>query len=166
MPDKKLNLPSEIIKNAGKAGASQALPVVDTGIQAASKIAQAKNEANAKVEVAKLQVWKEAFAATRGLFKVFESHNQLQSTRAEWEGRVRVAETAVKEAETNLLIAREQNKSQLEALGQSREKLTLLSSLFNDVMKEIKDGNLSDDAKKEARQYLLELSDKIVHLKK
>ena len=166
MPEKKLNLPSEIAKNAGMAAVSPAVPIVDTGIQAASEIAQAKIEANAKVEVAKLQVWQEAIAATRGLFKVFESYNELQSTRAEWEGRINVAETTLKKAETDLQTAQEENKPRLEELNQSREALTRLLSLFDDVMKEIKNANLSDEVKIEARQYLLQLSDKIVQLKK
>lgn len=166
MPDKKLKLPAEIAKNAGMAAISPALPVVDTGIRATSEIAQAKIEANAKVEVAKLQVWKEAIAATRGCLKVLESYNELQSTRSEWEGRVRVAETAAKEAETNLLIAREQNKPQLEALEQSRKEQERLLSLFDEIMKRVTNADLSDDIKKEALQHLLNLSDKIVQLKK
>ena len=166
MSDKKLNLPAEIAKNAGMASVSPALPVVDTGIRAGSEIAQAKIEANAKVEVAKLQVYKEAIVSFQAICDVFKSHKEFQKTREEWEGRIRVAEIDVQKAEVNLQATREQNKLKKEELAQSREKLTRLLSLFDDVMEEAKAPDLPDDAKKEVRQYLLQLSDQIVQLKK
>lgn len=166
MPDKKLKLPAEIAKNVGMAAVSPALPVVDTGIQATREIVQAKIEANAKVEVAKLQVWKEAIAATKGFFKVLESHKELQATQEEWKGRIVVAENSVKKAEIDLQAAQEHNKLQMEELNLSREALVPLLSLFDDGMKVIKDANLSDDVKNEARQHLLQLAELIVQSKK
>lgn len=157
MSDKKLNLPAEIAKNVAMAAASPALPVVDTGIRVASEITQAKIEANAKVEIAKLQVYKEAIIAAQAICDVFKSHTEFQKTCKEWEGRIRVAEIDVQKAEADLQATREQNKPKMEELAQSREKLTRLLSLFDDVMEE---------AKKEVRQYLLQLSDQIVQLKK
>ena len=130
------------------------------------KTRRAKIDADAKVEVAKLQVLQEAIAATKGFFKVIESHKELQATQAEWKGRIIVAENSVKKAEIDLQAAQEHNKLQMEELNLSREALAPLLSLFDDGMKVIKDANLSDDAKNEARQYLLQLAELIVQLKK
>ena len=164
MSDKKLNLPAEIAKNAGLAAVSPALPVVDTAVNSAGKIAQAKIEANAKVEVAKLQVWKEAIAATSAFFSVIKSHKELQKACAEWEVHVRKAEAAIKEAEVNLQVAQEQNKPRMEELELSRKELTPLLSLFDEIMKKVKDADLSDEVREEALQHLFPLSDKIVQL--
>ena len=166
MSDKKLNLPAEVAKNAGMAAVSPALPVVDTGIRAASEVTQAKIEANAKVEVAKLQVYKEAIVTIQAVCDVFKSHKELQSTYVEWEGRIRAAEIDVQKAEANLQATREQNKPKMEELAQSREALMRLLSLFDDVMEKAKAPDLPDDDKKEVHQYLLQLSDKIVQLRK
>ncbi len=166
MSDKKLNLPAEVAKNAGMAAVSPALPVVDTGIRAASEITQAKIEANAKVEVAKLQVYKEAIVAIQSVCDVFKSHKELQATYVEWEGRIRVAEIDVQKAEANLQAIQEQNKPKMEELAQSGEVLKRLLSLFDDFMGKAKAPDLPDDDKKEVHQYLLQLSDKIVQLKK
>ena len=164
MSDKKLNLPAEIAKNAGLASVSPALPVVDTGIRAASEVTQAKIEANAKIEVAKLQVWKEAIAATNAFLGVLKSHKELQKTCKEWEERVRVAEAAIKEAEVNLQVAREQNKPRMEELELARKELTPLLSLFDEIMKKVKDADLSDEVREEALQHLFPLSEQIVQL--
>ena len=166
MSDKKLNLPAEIANSAAMAAASPALPVVDTGIRAGSEIAQAKIEANAKVEVAKLQVYKEAIVSIQAICDVFKSHKKFQKTCVEWEGRIKVAEIDVQKAEADLQATREQNKPKMEELAQSREKLTRLLSLFDDIMEEAKTPDLPDGDKKELRQYLLKLSDQIVQLKK
>ncbi len=140
MFDKKLNLPAEIAKNAGMAAT--------------------------KVEVAKLQVCKEAIVAIQSVCDVFKSHKELQKTCVEWEGRIRAAEIDVQKAEANLQDTREQNKPKMEELAQSREALMRLLSLFDDVMEKAKAPDLPDDDKKEVHQYLLQLSDKIVQLKK
>ena len=166
MSNKKLNLPAEVAKNAGMATVSPALPVVDTGIRAASEITQAKIEANAKVEVAKLQVCKEAIVTIQSFCDVFKSHKELQKTCVEWEGRIREAEIDVQKAEANLQAIREQNKPKMEELAQSGEVLKRLLSLFDDFMEKAKAPDLPDDDKKEVHQYLLQLSDKIVQLKK
>ena len=138
MSNKKLNLPAETTVSLG-------LP---------------------KVEVAKLQVYKEAMVTVQAICGVLKSHKELQSTCVEWEGRIRVAESDVQKAEANLQATREQNKSKMEELEQSREALMRLLSLFDDVMEKAKAPDLPDYDKKALRQYLLQLADKIVQLKK
>ena len=163
MSDDKLKLPTEIIPAPGENGKRA---VSDEIREQLLKNERAGIDASAKVDVAKLQVAKEAIVATRAFFEVLKSYNELQSTRTEWEGRVDVAATAVQKAEVELQQTQEQNKSRMEELKQSGEAMERLLSLFDDVMKEVTDADLSDDLKKESRQFLLQLSDRIVQLKK
>jgi cellobiose-specific phosphotransferase system component IIA len=94
----------------------------------------------------------------------FRSHNELQSVREEWEGRIKVAEIAVKKAEADLKAAQEQNKPLMEKLDQSRKALTSLLLVFDGFYKQVMDADLSEDVRKEARQSLLQLSDQIVQI--
>ena len=163
MSDKKMKLPNDLVKTPGTVGDS---PVSDGERTEVLKTQRAGIDASAKVEVARLQVAKEAIVATKAFFEMLKSHNELQSTCAEWEGRVNAAETAVKKAEVDLQTAQEQNKPRMDELEQSREAQKRLLSLFDEVMKQVTDGDLGEEVRKEARQYLLQLSDRIVQLKK
>ncbi|MBK6847125.1 MAG: hypothetical protein IPG96_06120 [Proteobacteria bacterium] len=163
MADDKLKLPTGITTVPASTGDIQ---VSDRVRSEMLKTQRAGIEGAAKVEVARLQVAQEAIAATRALFEVFKSHNELQATRAEWEGRVSAAEAAVRKAAVDLETAQEQNKPRLEELDQSREVQQRLLALFDEVMKQATHADLSEETKKEARQYLLQLSDRIVQLRK
>lgn len=159
----KLKLPTSITKS----GVPNIEPPVSDGLSTEMlKIQRAGIDASAKVEVAKLQVAKGAIAATKAFFDVLKSHNELQATRAEWEGRITEAETAMQKAEVDLKTAQENNKPKMEELQQSREVQTRLLSLFDEVMKQVTDADLGEEMRKEVRQYLLQLSDRIVQLKK
>lgn len=130
-----------------------------------SRVEVTKLESQAKIEVAKLQVAKEAIVATQSFFEVLKSHKVLQATRVEWEGKVQTAKTSVRKAEVDLETARENNKPKMEELEQSRAVLSRLLLLFDEVMREVSDADLSNEVRKESRQYLLKLSDHIVQLK-
>jgi hypothetical protein len=163
MSNNKLKLPTSITKS----GASDTAPPVSDGVRTEIlKTQRVGIRASAKVEVARLQVAKEIIAATKAFFDVLKSHNELQATRAEWEGRVTEAEAAVQKAQVDLKTAQEHNKPRMEELEQSGNALSRLLLLFDEVMKEVKDANLSEEMRKEAKQYLLELSERIVQLKK
>lgn len=163
MSDDKLKLPTSTTKSSAPATES---PLSDDVKTEMLKSQRAGIDASAKVEVARLQVAKEAIAATKTFFDVLKSHNELQATRAEWEGRVTEVETAVKKAQVDLGTAQESNKPRMEELQQSREAQNRMLSLFDEVMKQLMDANLSEEVRKEARQFLLQLSDRIVQLKK
>jgi hypothetical protein len=163
LTDYKLKLPTRITKSGAPNTGS---PVSDGTQTEMLKTKRAGIDASAKVEVARLEVAKEAIAATKAFFDVMKSHNELQATRAEWEGRVTEAETAVQKAHVDLETAQETNKPKMEELQQSREAQTRLLSLFDEVMKQVTDADLGEEVRKEARQYLLQLSDRIVQLKK
>ena len=116
-------------------------------------------------EVAQLGVMREAIAVTKDFFAVLRSHNELEATHAEWDGRVRAAETAVRKAETDLEIEREKNQPRLEELQQAKEARSRLLLLFDSVMQELTSANLSEESESQRREYLLQLSAHIVKLK-
>ena len=130
------------------------------------KTQRAGIEGAAKAELARLQAAQEAIVSVRAVFEVFKSHHNLQATRVEWEGRVNAAEVAVRKAALDLETAQEQNRPRMEELEQSRKIQQRLLALFDDVMKQATSSELSQETKKEARQYLLQLSDRIVQLRK
>lgn len=162
MANAKLTLP---INQGAASSASEGNPFSDRDRGELLKTQRATIEGTTKVAVGKLQVAQEAISAVRALFEIFKSHNELKATRAEWEGRVTVAENAVKKAKVDLEIAEVQGKQRREELDQSREALKRLLGLFDDVMKEAISVDLSEETKKEARRYLLQLSDYIVRLR-
>ena len=130
------------------------------------KTQRAAIEADAKVEVGRLQVAKEAISAVRSICEVFKSYNELESTRVEWEGRVIAAETGLRKAQVDLEKAREKNMLRKEELRQTDEALSRVLELFDEVLVETRNPELSEESKREARKYLLELSAHIVKLKK
>tara|TARA_R100000789_G_C3001305_1_gene148885 strand:+ start:241 stop:732 length:492 start_codon:yes stop_codon:yes gene_type:complete len=123
-------------------------------------------ESSAKVEVARLQVAKEAIEAVKGVFEVIKSHNQFKSTVVEWQGRVAQAETEVRKAEINLQEARENNHSKIEELAQSRDSLSRVLELFDFTMEELKRLDCSKEDQAILRRELLNISDQLVKLKK
>lgn len=167
MANNKLNLPSIVPGEALITTAVEAKKeVVTTLATQLGQTQRARMETQAKVEVAKLGVAKEAIGAVKSLFEVLKSHNELQATRAEWDGRVAAAEAEVAKAEVNLSAQREKNATKLEELRQDQQVLERLLGLFDDVMGEVTHTQLSEEAKAESRKYLLDLSEKLVQLKR
>ena len=158
MPNDKLKLPTSL---------PQKSPQVSEVVQAEIlKTQRADIDAGSKVEIARLQVAKEAITATKTFFQVLKSRNELETTRIKWEGRVSVAETAVKQAEVELETVREKSRLGMEELQQAKEVQDRLLGLFDDVMRELASANLDEEGKAKRRQYLLQLSDHIVKLKR
>ena len=122
-------------------------------------------KANASRDVAKLDVMREAITVTKDFFAVLRSRNELDATRAEWDGRIRAAETAVRKAEIDLEIERKKNQPKLEELQQAKEARSRLLLLFDSVMQELTSANLSEESESQRREYLLQLSAHIVKLK-
>lgn len=163
MSGDKLKLPDSIAKSVLSNAESCVSDSVYTEVL---KTKRSEINSKAKVEVAKLQVAKEAISATRSFFDVLKSHTELKITIAKWEGRVNEAEELVKKAQYQLEKCREDNKSRMEELKGWREAQDRLLWLFDEVLKQATDPELSEEVRKEARQYLLQLSDRIVQLKK
>ena len=158
MPNDKLKLPTSLPQKS-----PQVSEVVQTEIL---KTQRADIDAGSRVEIARLQVAKEAITAAKAFFQVLKSRNELETTRLEWEGRVSAAETAVKQAEVELETVREKSRLGMEELRQAQEVQDRLLGLFDDVMRELASADLDEKSKAESRQYLLQLSDHIVKLKR
>ena len=158
MPNDKLKLPTSLPQKS-----PQVSEVVQTEIL---KTQRADIDAGSKVEIARLQVAKEAITVAKAFFQVLKSRNELETTRLEWEGRVSAAETAVKQAEVELETVREKSRLGMEELRQAQEVQDRLLGLFDDVMRELASADLDEESKAESRQYLLQLSDHIVKLKR
>lgn len=158
MSNDKLKLPNSL---------PQKSPQVPEAVQEEIlKTQRAGIDAGAKVEIARLQVAKEAITAIKAFFEVIKSKNELEATRTEWEGRVSAAETAVKQAEVELETVREKNLLGMEELRQAKEVQDRLLGLFDEVMHELASADLDEESKAKSRQYLLQLSDHIVKLKR
>jgi hypothetical protein len=158
MANDKLKLPTGVTPDS---------PALSETIQAEIlKTKRTSIDAGAKVEVAKLEVAKEGLIAVRSLFEVLKSHNDLQATRAEWEGRIATAETAVRKAEVDLETAREKNLPRMQELQQSKAAQDRVLQLFDNVMGELTSADLSSEGRAATIETLLEISDKLVQLRK
>ncbi len=163
MSDQKLKLSDELLSRAAS-GASTATTA--TNQTEVLKNERASIESNAKVDVARLQVAKEAIAATKSLFEVIKSNNQLKTTISEWQGRVTQAEIEVRKAEISLQETRENNQARVEEKAQLRDSLGRVLELFDFTMEELKQLDCSKDEKAKIRRELLEVSDRLVQLNK
>lgn len=163
MSEPKLKL-SEGLLSRAVSGAGGAIS--DANMTEILKNERASIEASSKVEVARLQVCKEALSVINGISEVWKSRNQLKSTVAEWQGRITQAEIEVRKVELNLAEAQEKNKVREEELSQSRNLLDRILELFDFSMAELKSLDCSAEDKVRLRRELLEISDRLVQLKK
>ena len=159
MPSNKLKLPTIT-------PASTEVPALSDALKAeVLKNQRAGIDAGAKVEVARLQVAKEAVQAFKGFLELRKSFNDLEGTRIEWEGRVATAETAVQQAQVQLETARAKNQPRMEELRQAKEAQQRTLELFDSVMAELRDADVSHEQKAKNRAFLLSLSEILVKLK-
>lgn len=158
MSDDKLKLPTTRPVSSPKLSEALQTEVLKTE--------RASIDAGAKVAVARLQIAKEAITATKALFELLKSHNELEVARTEWEGRVTAAETAVQQATVELYTVREKNQPRREELHLAKEAQERLLELFDDVMGELKAASLGEESKAKSREYLLQLSDMLVKLER
>ena len=163
MSNEKLKLSEDLLSRLGSSDSAQAVGANQTEVL---KTQRAGIDANAKVEVAKLQVAKEAIEAIKGVLEVIKSHNQLKTTRVEWQGRITEAEIAVTKAQVNLQVTKENNQIRAEELAQSRLVLDRVLELFDLTMAALKTSDCSEIERKDLRRELLEISDRLVNFKK
>lgn len=119
-----------------------------------------------KVQMAKLQVAKEALRTVTAFLELGKSYLDLQATRAEWAGRVEVAAQDLARAEVELQKAVESNKVQLTRLAQVQEAQTRLLSLFDALFEQFSAMPLGSADQTAARELLLRLSEQLVQLRK
>lgn len=141
-------------------------PVTDVPAAEDSKIRLEQIKADSAKEAGRLQVIKESIGLLRSVLDVMKSHQQIQTTRTEWEGRVNQAELQVRQAENELRQEEHKTARHLEELQVIRDTQIRLLDLFDQVMAEMSGGNIDAESKRESRQYLLRLAEKLVQLKK
>jgi hypothetical protein len=166
MPDKKLSLSDDILAKAAAASATASAATIGGDPTEVLKNERATIEGNTKVQVAQLQVAKEAMEVLKGVFEVLKSRNQLQATITEWQGRITQAEIEVNKAEVNLQAARESNQMRAAELDITRDVLKAPLELFDHTMNEMKSLECSKEERAELRNTLLRISDQLVQLKK
>ena len=157
MANPKLKLPT---RGPSTASVSELLGAEDP------KIRLEQIKADSAKEVGRLQVIKEAIGLFSSLLDVMKSHQQRHATRTEWEGRVEQAELQVSKAEIELRQEEHKTTAHLADLQIIRDTQDRLLTLFDQVMLEMSGDSIDAQTKRESRQYLLQLADKLVQLKK
>lgn len=162
MAGSKLILPTNL-RGAGNAGISD---TVSADLQTeAHKTRRAELDSFAKVETARLNVAMQALDVVKAGLDVLQSYNALQATRAEWSGRVEVADRELAVALAELETARVKNAPLAAGLEQSRESQKRVLALFDTLMDAAQDAQVSREDKQKITGLLLELSDKLVALR-
>ena len=131
-----------------------------------SKIRLAQIKAGSGVEMARLQVMKEGLALLGSIADVAKSWNNLQATRAEWDGRVKQAEVQVKAAEIALQQVQSETSRHMAELEAFKQSQSALLRLFDAAMDDLSNNALDAEKKAESMRFLLQLADLIVKLKK
>lgn len=119
-----------------------------------------------KVETARLGVAVQALEVVKKGFEVLATYNELQSARAEWAGRVEVANKSLEMAQIGLDTARENNAPVSEQLAQSRESQKRVLELFDTLMDAAQHPLISREDKQQITSQLLQLSGTLVSLRK
>lgn len=130
------------------------------------KTRRAEIDAGARVESAKLAVAQEAIKMVSTFLETAQSFNKYKSTVAEWQGRITQGELAVEKARIELAISTDQGDVKREELALDRAVVSKLLELFDEIFSEIKSGDSGLAEKAETRKFLLELSDRMVLLRK
>jgi len=164
MTNSKLILPTNL-RGAGSTGAS-AGDAVSAALQTeAHKTRRTELESFAKVETARLNVAMQALDVVKAGLNVLQSYNTLQATRAEWRGRVEVADRELAIALAALETARVKNAPLVAELEQSRESQKRVLALFDALMEAAQDAQVSREDKQKITGQLLDLSGKLVELR-
>jgi hypothetical protein len=160
MTGSKLKLPT------GLRGSSQASVTPATLDIEGHRTRRAELDNYGKVETARLGVAIQALEVVKKGLEVLATYNELQSTRAEWAGRVEVASQSLAMAQVGLATAREKNAPIAEQLAQSRESQKRVLELFDTLMAEAQNPVISREDKQQLTSQLLQLSGTLVDLRK
>jgi hypothetical protein len=161
MAGSKFNLPSSL-RGGGKGAdnATNAMSVEE------HRTRRAELDASAKMESARLGVVMQSLeVVTKGL-DVIKSYQQLQQTKAEWQGRITVAELELKQAGLELAALQEKNAPVKERLEQARHVQQRVLGLFDTLMQEAQDPAISRQEKQHLTTQLLQLTTDLVALAK
>mgnify|MGYP000421301345 CR=1 FL=1 len=159
MAGSKFNLPSALRGKSHADAPSAALDIEG------HRTRRSELESYAKVESARLGVAMQALEVVKKGLEVLASYNELQTTRAEWAGRVEVASQHLAVAATELETAREKNAPITEKLAQARESQKRVLELFDALMAESQNPAISKEDKQQLTTQLLQLSSTLVDLR-
>ena len=160
MTGSKLKLPTGL-RGTGQANASPATLDIE-----GHRTRRAELDNYGKIETARLGVAMQALEVVKKGLEVLATYNELQSTRAEWAGRVEVASQSLAIAQVGLNTARENNAPIVEQLAQSRESQKRVLELFDTLMAEAQNPVISREDKQQITGQLLQLSGTLVDLRK
>lgn len=95
-----------------------------------------------------------------------ESIVKLQNTKAEWRGKIDVAEAEVRAAIVELEKTKVEAATTMETLNQRRVSQQRLLTAFDYIFDQITQVNLTDEQEFQKRQILLDLSKQLVEFHK
>lgn len=160
MTSSKLKLPTGL-RGTAQANASSATLDIEE-----HRTRRAELDNYGKIETARLGVAMQALEVVKKGLEVLSTYNELQSTRAEWAGRVEVASQSLAMAQVSLNTARENNVPIIEQLAQSRESQKRVLELFDTLMVDAQNPIISTEHKQQITGQLLQLSGTLVGLRK
>ena len=158
MAQNKIKLPAGAPSAAAETGS-------DASQRERLKLTQAGIDADAKVQLGRLQVIGEFFAVVKAGIDLFKEDKKLDATRAEWQGRIAVSENEITKAKTELERARTQAEvrhAELDFLKPAQEHML---SLFDELMRTLPSADVDSQQRTLVTHQLLELSALLVKQK-
>ncbi|WP_373991693.1 hypothetical protein [Duganella sp. BuS-21] len=157
MSASKLKLPTSL---GTKRGASS-----NTSGAADHRTRQVEMETNAKLELGRMNVTMHALDVVKQALQVLQSYNELQSVKAEWQGRIEVADREYAKAVIGLEKARVDAAPQLEALANARAVQQRILELYDRLLLDAQNPAISLADKTQITNKLLQLTDNLVALR-
>ena len=166
MSGNKLNLPSVIPDKAIEEVGKTARAPAELGDTVAVQIGETKREgirARRDVQLKQLELAGEALDVISAVVGVWEAHKKYEQTRAEWAGRIQVAEAEVEKARLSLAEKRADSQLKKQELDQLAERQRPIIELLDDTISEIKDA--PEEIGRELRTRAIELSEILTKLR-
>lgn len=123
-------------------------------------------ESSAKMELGRMNVAMHALDVVKQGLRVFESYNELQSVKAEWQGRIDVASIEYNKALAELETARVNNTPIMEALADARAVQRSVLALYDKLLTDLEHPAISRDDKLQLTDTMLKLTSELVALRK
>lgn len=146
----KLKLPESLTANRG----SGASPLSEQE----HLTRRAELAADTKLASAKMELMGQALGVIKQGLQVLQSYNELQSTYAEWQGRVQVAEAAYRAALAELDTAQAKQATEMQRLKLMEEAQKRVLALFDDLLAASRHPAIEEDKRRHLTATMLQLS--------
>jgi seryl-tRNA synthetase len=166
MANNKLNLPTVIPDKAIEEVGKTARAPTELAGTIAEQVGETGREgirARRDVQLKQLDVAVEALHVISSVVEVWAAHKKLEQTRAEWAGRIQVAEAEVEKARLSLEEKRTETKLQKQQLDQLAERQRPIIQLLDDTISEI--SNAPEDMRRELRAQAIEMGKLLTELR-